>query len=347
MQDFIASYLDYVREFFLSVFDPSQRIYVLYLATSILFAFGVYLAAVKSKKVKSGSFLRFLFPETVWGHPSAWLDVRYFFFHKLIGHFLLFGVLAATSAFVFKWVTGTHITEVQPTLEGGVSLGVVLIYMLVTAIVSDFIGYVVHYLQHKVPILWEFHKVHHSSEVMHPLSNYREHPVDNLFYLVTIGAGYGAVAGLAFNLVGQLPNTITIIGVPVLAFLFNIFAYNLRHSHIWLKWPGVWSKILPSPAHHHVHHSCHPDHCDKNFAFMFPMWDVVFGTYVMPEDNRDVKFGVLGMKSMEMDSVWKLYGVPFAKAWRRLRRGPKSDERAETVENSPIRRDSSARLKSD
>ncbi|MGR3649257.1 MAG: sterol desaturase family protein [Shimia sp.] len=321
MQDFIANYLDYVRGFLGSIFNPRQRIFVLYLATSMIFAFGVYLAARKAKQTEAASFLSFLFPKSVWSHPSAWLDVRYFFFHKLIGHFLLLGVLAAAMAYVFKGITGSHMTQLPATVDGGVGLGIVLIYMFVTVLVGDLIGYIVHYLQHKVPILWEFHKVHHSAEVMHPLSNYREHPVDNLFYLLAIGVGYGVVTGVTYNLIGVLPNKITIIGVPVLMFLFNVFAYNLRHSHIWLRWPGNWSKVFPSPAHHHVHHSCHPDHCDKNFAFMFPMWDVIFGTYTMPEDNRDVKFGVLGMKSMEMDSVWKLYAMPFAKAGRRLKRG--------------------------
>jgi len=55
---------------------------------------------------------------------------------------------------------------------------------------------------------------------------------------------------------------------------------------------GIWSIVFPSPAHHHVHHSCHPEHIDKNFAFVFPVWDLIFGTYFMPDDNRDVKFGV-------------------------------------------------------
>jgi sterol desaturase/sphingolipid hydroxylase (fatty acid hydroxylase superfamily) len=322
VQDFIANYLDYVRKVLLSIFDPSQRVFVLYIATSMIFAFGVYLVARKAKKPEAGkSFLSFLFPKSVWSHPSAWLDVRYFFFHKLIGHFLLLGVLAAATAYMFKAVTGVHVTQVSANLPGGASLGVVVAFMVVTLVVSDLIGYTVHYLQHKLPILWEFHKVHHSAEVMHPLSNYREHPIDNLAYKFATGVGYGFVAGVTYNMLGLLPNKITIVGVPLFVFFFNIFAYNLRHSHIWLRWPGVWSKILPSPAHHHVHHSCHPDHCDKNFAFFFPMWDVIFGTYTMPEDNRDVKFGVLGMKSMEMDSVWKLYGIPFAKAGRRLKHG--------------------------
>ncbi len=320
MQEFLTSYLQYVREFLGAVLDPKQRIFVLYLATSALFAFVVYRASIRAGHISERSFWGFLLPKSVWGHPSAWLDVRYFFFHKLIGHFVLFGVFAGVMAWVFNAITGAHLTQLEATVAGGLGLGVVVFYMFATVLVSDFIGFAVHYLQHKVPVLWEFHKVHHSAEVMHPLSNYREHPVDNLFYLVAIGGGYGVVSGVAYNALGVLPEVPVIVGVPVLLFLFNIFAYNLRHSHIWLRWPGIWLKILPSPAHHHVHHSCRPDHCDKNFAFMFPMWDVVFGTYVMPEDNRDVRFGVAGMRSMEMDSVWKLYGMPFAKAWRGVRR---------------------------
>ncbi|MBT8154866.1 sterol desaturase family protein [Epibacterium ulvae] len=321
MQEFFATYLAYAKHVLMAVFDPSQRIFYLYLATSILVAFGVYSVHRARKSAETpDSFVAFLFPKSVWGHPSAWLDVRYFFFHKLIGHFLMFGLLAGAAAMVFRLMTGVSITSLPTTAQGGLSWVIVIAYMFVSTLVSDFIGWGVHYLQHKVPILWEFHKVHHSAEVMHPLSNYREHPIDNLLYQLCIGLGYGAVTGGAYLVLDVVPSLPSILGVPVLMFLFNILAYNLRHSHIWLRWPGVWSKVFPSPAHHHVHHSCHPAHFDKNFAFLFPIWDVIFGTYIMPDDNRDVKFGVAGMKSMEMDSCWKLYSVPFVKAARRLRK---------------------------
>ncbi len=83
--------------------------------------------------------------------------------------------------------------------------------------------------------------------------------------------------------------------------------------------------ILPSPAHHQVHHSCHPEHLDKNFAFMFPVWDVIFGSYILPEDNRDVKFGVGEGKADELSSCFKLYLIPFRDAWRLIRRRPRRD----------------------
>ncbi|WP_377191277.1 sterol desaturase family protein [Ruegeria meonggei] len=180
-----------------------------------------------------------------------------------------------------------------------------------------------------IPVLWQFHKVHNSAEVMHPLSNFREHPVDNFVYNVGIGMGSGAVAGLFFNMMGYAPSLPSLLGVPILMLLFNVVGYNLRHSHVWLRWPGVWSKVFPSPAHHHVHHSFHPDHLDKNFAFMFPLWDVLFGTYIMPEDNKDVKFGVTEKdRGNELDTCAKLYVNPFKAAWRLYR--PKRQSTVET-----------------
>ena len=78
--------------------------------------------------------------------------------------------------------------------------------------------------------------------------------------------------------------------------------------------------VFPSPAHHHVHHSCHPDHIDKNFAFLFPVWDVIFRTYHLPKDNRDVKFGIGEGQADELTTCLQLYFVPFRDAWRVLRR---------------------------
>jgi sterol desaturase/sphingolipid hydroxylase (fatty acid hydroxylase superfamily) len=191
--------------------------------------------------------------------------------------------------------------------------------MLIVIAVVDFVAFYLHYLQHKIPILWEFHKVHHSPEVMHPLSNYREHPVDNIAYAVGTGGAYGIMMGLSVRFLGYLPSMPEIVGVPVILFLFNIAGYNMRHSHIWLRWPGRLSMIFPSPAHHHVHHSCHPDHLDKNFAFVFPVWDVLFKTYHMPKDGKDVKFGLYGQDSSDYSTCWRLYYIPFRNLFRKAR----------------------------
>lgn len=320
MQETLATYADYVGGVLTYPLDSGHRIYVLYLFTSLIAAFFIYRAA--RKKGGENSFVRFLFPKRVWQHPSAWLDLRYFFFHMLIGHFLMLGLAASMTALAFGVVTGKPLVEGflhQSNAFSATDFAIAVAYMLVATAVVDFISFFTHYMQHKLPILWEFHKVHHSAEVMHPISNFREHPVDNFVYSLITGLGAGAIGGLAVNIFGYMPSVPSLLGVPILMLIFNLLAYNLRHSHIWLRWPGRWSMILPSPAHHHVHHSCHPDHIDKNFAFMFPVWDVIFKTYRMPEDNRDVKFGIGEGNARELTTCVRLYLIPFRDAYRLIR----------------------------
>jgi sterol desaturase/sphingolipid hydroxylase (fatty acid hydroxylase superfamily) len=308
-------------------FDSGARLYWLYLVCAVVFAFGVYrLGSNKSdvKSDRSGGFVSFLFPKSVWSNASAWLDLKFFIVNQFTGKLLYAGLTAAAMGVVFYWVTGgTSLIDVVKgsELPGLSDFLISILYMIVVIAITDFTAFYIHYLQHKIPLLWEFHKVHHSPEVMHPISNFREHPFDNVAYAMGIGSVYGIVLGGVNVTLGYLPNMPTVLGMPFLLFLFNAGGYHLRHSHIWLRWPGRWSMVFPSPAHHHVHHSCHPDHLDKNFAFLFPLWDVLFRTYHMPKDNRDVKFGIYGMDETEYTSVWKLYALPFRNIARKLKAG--------------------------
>ncbi len=328
LYELFTAFKDHAFNTLIYPLDPKNRIYVLYLATSVILAFFAYSRINKNRDEKpenETSFLQFLFPRHIWSSPSAWLDIRYFFFHQLIGKFLMLGLTAWAAVMVFGYVTGSSSAGALPEpSENGTAMGILLaiVYMFVSLMVVDFVAYVTHYLQHKVPLLWEFHKVHHSLEVMHPVSNFREHPVDNLVYNLFTGASFGLITGLAYNIFGYLPNVPSLIGVPLLMFAFNAVGYNLRHSHVWLRWPGRWSMVFPSPAHHHVHHSCHPDHIDKNFAFVFPIWDVIFKTYIVPEDNRDVRFGLGRGQGKEFTSCFKLYYIPVRDAFRLFRKRP-------------------------
>ena len=46
---------------------------------------------------------------------------------------------------------------------------------------------------HRVPALWEFHKVHHSAEVLTPLTEWRQHPLELMLFPVVIGAATAVV----------------------------------------------------------------------------------------------------------------------------------------------------------
>ena len=218
----------------------------------------------------------------------------------------------------FQFVTsGPNLVHTSSLTNDMNSTGMMISTMYMFGLIAfvDFVAFGLHYLQHKVPLLWEFHKVHHSLEVMHPLSNYREHPVDNILYAVGTGSAYGLFIGLVHKQLGFLPSVPQLLGVPLLIIAFNILGYNLRHSHVWLRWPGRWSMLFASPAHHHIHHSYHPDQRDKNFAFIFPFWDVLFRTYHLPETNKDVRFGVSSHYVNEFKSCLGIYVIPFKNAY--------------------------------
>ena len=277
---------------------PTTRLYYVFLASSLMFAWLVYSKSETGDLTKSPrsltAFAKYLFPASIWNKTSAWLDVRYFIVHLT----LWVSAYGSLSLVVKQWVANNSVNLlVSPAYDGPVwatqnlFLGGI-IYMLVLMILADFLAFLIHYMQHKISFLWEFHKVHHSATVMHPLTNYREHPVDNLLYNIVNSALGGVLLGLSYFLFGQKFSPPAILGWNVLAFVFIFLAYNLRHSHIWLRWPGKLIYVFGCPAHHQVHHSCHPDHIDKNFAFMLPIWDVIFGTFCWPETNKDVKFGL-------------------------------------------------------
>jgi len=323
--NFIKAYSDYAVEFFSFLGNQGHRFFFLYLMASLGVAYGLFRHHQKTHRY-SGNFITFLFPKSVWENPAAWLDVRYFFFHGLIGKFLL---LSCTSIGLYFGLQLSIGIDSYDALENTTPFGpnttfiIAVIVMVILALIGDFLAFFIHYLQHKVPLLWQFHKVHHAGEVMHPMSNFREHPIDNLTYDFCINFVIGIVTGCILIALGYIPSNLTIFGFTLFSVLFNLGAYQLRHSHIWLKWPGIWSKLLGSPAHHHIHHSRHPEHLDKNFAFLFPVWDILFGTYVMPEDNRDVEFGIVE-DSSELNSCVNLYLIPFRDAYRLLKQADKS-----------------------
>jgi len=300
---------------------PSERIFWLYLATSLWIAFGVYvLARVRSgASLSARGFARFCFPRAVWRTPSAWLDVRYFLIHQTLRVWIYGGLKLAVVVGAYRALSGTLVAVFgQGADSGTVTLTDQLVVTLIAMLALDGVSYGVHYLQHKLPLLWEFHKVHHSLRVMNPLSNYREHGVDNLLYALATGVAGGAVAALVFYLRGHdSAPVVNVLGVNVLVFVFNAAGYNLRHSHIWVAWPGWLGYVLGSPAHHQVHHSCLPQHVDRNFAFMFPLWDWMFGTLHLPREPEPLEFGLGDGTEDDYTSVTRLYVLPFVRVYQR------------------------------
>ena len=83
---------------------PAQRIYWLYIISAVLLSFYVY---CKTRQAQKTGFILFLFPEKIWKTTSAWLDVRYFFFHQIFRLSIYGTFLIAVSGYLFNAVSGS------------------------------------------------------------------------------------------------------------------------------------------------------------------------------------------------------------------------------------------------
>ena len=122
-------------------------------------------------------FLRFCFPKSVYFHKSSLLDLRYLLTFPIFGGLIFKPALAFSGAGVAYSTTQTLLRsllgDVGNQSNDPHTLLLVLAFTFVSVLASDFMFFVHHYLQHKVKFLWEFHKVHHSAEVLTPMVDYQ------------------------------------------------------------------------------------------------------------------------------------------------------------------------------
>ncbi len=117
-------------------------------------------------------------------------------------------------------------------------------------------------------MLWAMHSLHHSDPEMSALTTNRHFWGDQLLKSVTV----------------WLLSAMIIAPTPLLVVAYNLFSlWNLFvHSRLEVNL-GRWSWLINSPAYHRRHHSSLPEHYDGNFAALFPLWDVIFGSYHRPD----------------------------------------------------------------
>ncbi len=192
-------------------------------------------------------------------------------------------------------------------------------------IVNDFFRFFMHYLMHRVPVLWEFHKVHHSAEVLNFATVDRCHPLETRWYGIGIMAGMVVVNGVFIAFFGDHLTVVTFAGANIFWAGFSIVGGVLRHSPVWLSFGPHVERWIISPAMHHIHHSEDPRHFDKNFGGSLSVWDRMAGTIYIPVGREVGSFGI-GEETPEYRSLDGLLLLPFVKAFRLLR--PAADRSA-------------------
>jgi sterol desaturase/sphingolipid hydroxylase (fatty acid hydroxylase superfamily) len=161
-------------------------------------------------------------------------------------------------------------------------------------IVSDFFSYWWHRAQHCVDWLWDMHAVHHSDDEMNVLSGVRTHWTAFMFELFVTVLPTSLILGPTRNEIYALTGFITSLSL-------------LTHANLKICF-GKYTPIIAGPQFHRVHHSIYAHHHNKNFAAIFPVWDVLFGTYYRPEINEYPPTGTQGLR---LESIWKISAYPF------------------------------------
>ncbi|MEI9885295.1 MAG: sterol desaturase family protein [Rhizomicrobium sp.] len=141
-------------------------------------------------------------------------------------------------------------------------------------IASEFCLYWLHRAFHSAR-LWRFHAVHHSSEDIEWISASRFHPVNLIF---------GTVAVDVIALMLGFTSDIFLIMGP-----FNALTSGWVHAN--LDWTlGRFKYVFAGPVFHRWHHA--RDHVGVNFAGTFSLFDVMFGTFYMPQGALPKDYGI-------------------------------------------------------
>ena len=314
-----------------AVADVQSETGWLFLLTSFLIGLIIYLIERRRGSAGAVSIARFLFPREVYLHRSAMVDYKFVAIDLTIKLVVYTPLITGFSMLVYKAAAAPFAGLSAPAPLKGMLSGTIAVPLLAVVAV-DFGAFLAHYLMHRIPFLWYFHEVHHSAEVLTPATVYRNHPVNSLVNAVVAAFIAGIGAAFYTSTSGNAVDLPTMLGINVVQFAYHAFAFQLRHSHIWLSYGPVLSWIFISPAQHQVHNSTDPKHRDKNYGFMFAFWDAIWGSLYIPGARETLHFGVPDADPQDFSTVSKLYFLPFAKAarWFQRRVGRASAEQPRT-----------------
>lgn len=323
LQNHLAMAFAYFFESFIPFLQDQSQFYWPFLLSTLIVAtlFWRFGKAGEGTSGSWGEFRRRFLGRSLWWHPSARVDYRYYLINAVVypllaGPALMSGAaLAGTIGGVLKPLVG------EPHDLAAAGWPMKLAFTILFFVAYDFGRFVAHSALHDVPFLWEFHKPHHSAEVLTPFTAFRAHPVD----LGVMAWGSALSTGIMICvfrwLGGPTISFYEFLGMHVLLWGFNLLG-NLKHWQVWISYGPVLDRWLISPAHHQLHHSAESRHFGRNRGFELAVWDRVYGTLSLPRQGESFRMGLGDGSDGQWHRVWKLYLWPLWFAVLRLvRRG--------------------------
>jgi sterol desaturase/sphingolipid hydroxylase (fatty acid hydroxylase superfamily) len=325
--------LDAAWSKFLEVLDrvtaPFLSVGSMFSLSSLACALGIAIALIawrlrsRRRRIRLRVILRALFPRRITFHASTGVDVSYLIFNTFI-----FGAMFSWALFSFRAISngtinvltsafGTPVATTLPEFSTRAALTVVLF------LAYEICYWLHHYLCHRVPFLWEFHKVHHSANVLTPITVFRVHPVDTWLFANMMSVVVGAANGVANYAVGITVYQYMLTDTNLILVVFIHVYIHFQHSHLWIAFRGLAGRILLSPAHHQVHHSANPAHFNKNLGSCLAVWDWMFGTLHVPAKAPErLNFGVEA-GGRDIQTITEAYLASFPRAAQSMRGSPR------------------------
>lgn len=201
--------------------------------------------------------------------------------------------------------------EVSKTINWGlfnvIEINWILLGVL-TLLFRGFISFFTHYLAHKIPLFWKIHRVHHLDTEMDVSTTVRFHPFE---FIINSIIGIPIVFALGFPAWGLM-----------LYELFDIIITLFSHSNISLpkKTDRILRIFIVTPNLHRIHHSSYQPETDSNYSAVFPIWDIIFGTFKTTSkiSPSEMKLGLEEVRDNRTSSVIWLLKSPF-KVFKKLK----------------------------
>ena len=218
-----------------------------------------------------------------------WLDFFYMFFNFFLFSLIIYN--AASNVVVKGFSDFLGLFGIENLLAIEVQSWPVWSHLVLGFFVRDFIQWWVHRLLHRVPFLWEYHKVHHSVKQMGFAAHLRYHWMENVVYRT--------IEYLPLAMIGIGLNDFFIIHI------FTLAVGHFNHSNFNISL-GPLKYFFNNPAMHIWHHAKNIP-SDRaygvNFGLTLSIWDYLFGTNYIPHSGRDEELGFPGDENFPEDFI--------------------------------------------
>ena len=179
--------------------------------------------------------------------------------------------------------------------------------LILAVIILDGVIYLQHVLSHRIPVLWAFHKVHHTDRDLDVTSALRFHPIEILF-------------SMAYKIIWVIALGPSVAAVIIFEVLLNgsaMFNHANLRLPLWLD--KALRSVIVTPDMHRVHHSVIESETNSNYGFCLSLWDRLFRTYTpQPREGHDgMSLGLNEHQDKGPNSLsWSL-ALPFARFFER------------------------------